>query len=1495
MRFIFVAFFFFLSVGLAEAVDRFASPSGSGTTCSDAVPCTAATAISQALAGETVWLKSGVYTAALQTVRAGTSASPITIRSVTRHAAIVRPPSGAHIIRIMHSHTRVIGIVFDGNNVCCTDGVRVYPGDASTGVAAITNIQITDNRIINTDGNAILFSANVNNAKYLYNYLNRTAFLGNGEAFYMGSASGAGDLDSSEIAYNYIEDPTLDCFDVKRDGDNNNVHHNYCTGSGRLGTDGLPFSGMPGNVVVSVEGTTASGNDVHDNIIKLYRGRDYAGCYTAKDNGGSTGVTNKFRNNVCRDSLDGTTATSGAIGAASTTVGGIEITGNTFCNLVSYAIHANAGGANIHDNFGVPGSGRPSSECDTEEARILSEIASRPFLAVGAGIVAAATPTKINLTWTVAKFPPLVSVDSAKFSCTVAGFPRTITSATITSATTTELTLASAVLPGEVVICGATLGAVVNGGRLGHTWISNLADSAAFSNFQVTNGVTGIPPPPSAPPSPVPLRRFIEPECMYPDGPSGPIDPTCLSFRDENGNGIRDTVPPAAVFVAGSTGRYSVDADQGHFVRVEGLDFLNAVDATSRSASGVIVRKTGQHFTQGEVAYPYNVAAANYHLYVLHKTPVGSASIWVSNRLTNGPISNNANRAILPQANAFTWSRIQAAGVDAVYALNGPGAFKVKFESQVEVDCWALLPTSIDPVANPPTCVNDDPGTVLPPAYTMLKISGPTSTCAHLANATKLTFNGLNTSTEAEPTVKFLHGGGNRFYLCATIPDTDLLSADATDDTTSFTFEDAFEFPWRDNTNTTPRDATSFKFAVTAAGGKYDANYPANVATVAMELNPTCSITLSTNINGVADDTQWQIFCAFDSGFAITDGMQIRADFLIRDRDTIGTTQLRIHNALVSAGINDPAQRAVWVLSGTTVPGGADVTAPPVGVATISGIGQTSATISATVDEACTARAEVALASAPTTWSLLSPGVPSQSGIGTATITILSASTTYRGRITCVDAAGNRGGTAGTGTSFTTLSTSTADRFATHSGGSTTGNCTSVGTACTVQRMLEVIQSGEIGELDAGNLTSPAVYTGASGMIVPPAGKSGTQASPITVRCATPGACLINAGNAVNRAPVKLLSDNDWWVIDGINFANPGDGEGAVNIDNGSDHNVIKRFVAWNSDLLTAANPQPQGEQGGTIITHDSVGNTYEDCGVFGYMRKVLANSQGGNNHRTRRCWGVMNGAGVLNPKAVFEVSYGSVGGIHENNIGMWHILAPCLNDTDCDNQSEGIFTTGNMGNDKQDTHCADAKHLGSMAIVRSAFNVPVMNAMTLLARNTDCILIQDMVYYGESQSQVRALNLQAYDPDSNHQSPSVDLTCPPSPCDRQVRNVTVIGLTRDSSHEGSGAPQVDVTNMSPSSWLTTSHVNAAAGPSPFQTTAGTGSRNCFRYINGQLTSQKLWPWPMDAQIKAAIDYAFNQIPKQHPHDSTFYFGPTGTVTGLMESIWGTIPAGCKA
>jgi len=117
---------------LSYAANRYVHPSGSGTACSDASPCSLNTAHGQSVAGDTIWLKDGTYNQSLKVTRGGTSnTARITYRAVNRHAAIVRfPNSGPHT----HFHVDASWVTIKGLEIWgrAPNGSRAWDGSKSS-------------------------------------------------------------------------------------------------------------------------------------------------------------------------------------------------------------------------------------------------------------------------------------------------------------------------------------------------------------------------------------------------------------------------------------------------------------------------------------------------------------------------------------------------------------------------------------------------------------------------------------------------------------------------------------------------------------------------------------------------------------------------------------------------------------------------------------------------------------------------------------------------------------------------------------------------------------------------------------------------------------------------------------------------------------------------------------------------------------------------------------------------------------------------------------------------------------------------------------------------------------------------------------------------------------------------------------------------------------------------------------------------------------------
>lgn len=87
-----VAALFIAPTATAAVADRYAAPSGSGTACSVAVPCTLATAVQNAPAGAMVYLGSGAYPDVTLKGGKATAAAPVTVTA--------KPGSTPELVRV---------------------------------------------------------------------------------------------------------------------------------------------------------------------------------------------------------------------------------------------------------------------------------------------------------------------------------------------------------------------------------------------------------------------------------------------------------------------------------------------------------------------------------------------------------------------------------------------------------------------------------------------------------------------------------------------------------------------------------------------------------------------------------------------------------------------------------------------------------------------------------------------------------------------------------------------------------------------------------------------------------------------------------------------------------------------------------------------------------------------------------------------------------------------------------------------------------------------------------------------------------------------------------------------------------------------------------------------------------------------------------------------------------------------------------------------------
>jgi hypothetical protein len=343
-------------------------------------------------------------------------------------------------------------------------------------------------------------------------------------------------------------------------------------------------------------------------------------------------------------------------------------------------------------------------------------------------------------------------------------------------------------------------------------------------------------------------------------------------------------------------------------------------------------------------------------------------------------------------------------------------------------------------------------------------------------------------------------------------------------------------------------------------------------------------------------------------------------------------------------------------------------------------------------------------------------------------------------------------------------------------------------------------------------------YTGDESMLLIEGSIAGTAEAPITISAQNDGRALIDGEG--ERRPVTL-HDTEYIIVEGINACRSR--RGVVNILR-SNHCTVRRVCGWDA------------ADGNTNIfgVHYGVHNLIEDCAGWGVARKTYSCSQEGNYTTFRRCWGRWEGCTNVGPKMTWTVSYNSHGTLVENCIGTWDALKmpetyvihadgepyvmpgtrfekPVTMTDYAVDQPYGIFAIDRR-------HGPDVRLYGCIAYRLVGQRVSDYTANFSIARDEDSTAqMENCVSFIEpgapSANNFRLIHVNA-------------------------RNLTAIGDTA-GIFENSTMESMLVLEQPDS--LIARHGNILR--------ADDGAQVWYRYHDGQLTDEPLWPWPMNERI----------------------------------------------
>jgi hypothetical protein len=355
---------------------------------------------------------------------------------------------------------------------------------------------------------------------------------------------------------------------------------------------------------------------------------------------------------------------------------------------------------------------------------------------------------------------------------------------------------------------------------------------------------------------------------------------------------------------------------------------------------------------------------------------------------------------------------------------------------------------------------------------------------------------------------------------------------------------------------------------------------------------------------------------------------------------------------------------------------------------------------------------------------------------------------------------------------------------------------------------------------------------------------SGTSSEPITIKALHDGAATIDGQN--ERKPAYITGD--YFTIEGIVFQNS---SGHV-IDMEGSHNILRRISAYNAK---------NGDNSHIyVITGDD--NLLEDCVSGGTGRYHFGIYESSNNV-LRRVYGKWDSYNGISPRAVFS-NYGADSNLLENCIGS-DVFPNYANEL----EYYGVYQTREPSRSTQlpTNHnryygCIFYNNLqGGMVLADSTgphteiFNSVIfdhdrtdpfnshatyrcMNGLAAASNQNDmrvsnCTFVNNsgtaIMYYG-TEDLVNSIFMQngtAFSGDGSHQY-----------CDfyGNTSNGTTINSTDMTVDPGFGQNYLYVPDDS---------LLKGAG----QDGEDIGANVIYRYIDGQLTDEPLWPWPMEERI----------------------------------------------
>ncbi len=376
--------------------------------------------------------------------------------------------------------------------------------------------------------------------------------------------------------------------------------------------------------------------------------------------------------------------------------------------------------------------------------------------------------------------------------------------------------------------------------------------------------------------------------------------------------------------------------------------------------------------------------------------------------------------------------------------------------------------------------------------------------------------------------------------------------------------------------------------------------------------------------------------------------------------------------------------------------------------------------------------------------------------------------------------------------------------------------------------------------------------------------RNGQQGSPITIKAKNDGKAIID-GQFVRD--VVFLGDTwpgpigSWFVIEGIIGRNAVQSVFFIRADN----NVLRRVSGYNAHT----------DKNAHVYTVWASNNLIEDCIAAGTGRKMIMLYEGSNN-TVRRCladWSAWDGrefCGITWPWGDGIQIYSGDNSIVENSIvyGQLPAWGVSIQANDYNLSAVNNKVLGTMALQVGVNKDNSIKQWGtvrptpnSCPDMVSSFNWPGMRSGFMLygqgeLRNN---LFRDIFSWGNAGLGLTFVTISGLNPKSGNNI---------------IDHATIINNGKDNPDGPwpgqNGGKNVDVLDkeLALFNGVTNSYIqtvfrkwdNYPGGSKDVYTMNGPGARLTNRYVDGVLTGQPLWPWPMEERVKNELGYSVTNL-----------------------------------